>query len=148
MRTERVGKVLHLFISIKDENGLTQTVEQNEIALDENGVLKDKFYSKDPMRSILISSLESYTLARENNIDMPFGSLGENILMDFNPYDFNVGDRLKIGNVTLEITQNCTLCKGLSKVDAKAPKLLKHHRGIFAKTVTNGNVKIGDKVYI
>jgi MOSC domain-containing protein YiiM len=148
MRTEHVGKVLHLFISIKDENGLTQTVEQNEIALDENGVLNDKFYSKDPMRTILISSLESYTIARENNIDMPFGSLGENILMDFNPYDFNVGDKLKIGNVTLEITQNCTLCKGLSKVDAKAPKLLKHHRGIFAKTVTNGNVKIGDKVYI
>jgi len=148
MSTEHVGKVLQLFISVKDANGLTKTIEQNEISLDENGVLNDKFYTKDPMRSILISSLESYTLAKENNIDMPFGSLGENILMDFNPYNFHPGDQLKIGNVILEITQNCTLCKGLSKVDTKAPKLLKNHRGIFAKTVTSGTLKIADKVYI
>lgn len=148
MRTEHVGKVLQLFISIKDENGITKTIEQDKISLNEHGVVNDKFYKKDPMRSILISSLESYTLAKENNIEMPLGSLGENILMDFNPYGFDVGDRLKIGDVTLEITQNCTLCKGLSKVDTKAPKLLKNHRGIFAKTVTNGSIKIADKVYI
>jgi MOSC domain-containing protein YiiM len=148
MRTEHVGEVLQLFISVKDADGLTKTIEQDEITLDEKGVINDKFYAKDPMRSILISSLESYTLAKENNIHMPFGSLGENILMDFNPYSFNVGDRLKIGDVILEITQNCTLCKGLSKVDSKAPKLLKNHRGIFAKTVTNGSIKIADKVYI
>jgi len=148
MGTEHVGQVLYLFISIKDENGLTQTVKQDEITLDENGVVNDKFYAKDPMRSILISSLESYTLAKESNINMPFGSLGENIMMDFNPYDLHPGDKLKIADVTLEITQNCTLCKGLSKVDTKAPKLLKNHRGIFAKTVTSGNVKIADKVYI
>jgi MOSC domain-containing protein YiiM len=148
MRTEHVGKVLQLFISVKDTDGLTKTIEQDEITLDEKGVCNDKFYDKDPMRSILIGSLESYTLAKENNIDMPFGSLGENILMDFNPYDFNPGDRLKIGDVVLEITQNCTLCQGLTKVNSKAPKLLKKHRGIFAKTVTNGNVKIADKVYI
>ncbi len=148
MRTKRVGKVLKLFISVKDANGLTKTIEQNEIALDDKGVLKDKFYAKDPMRSILISALESYTLAKENNIDMPYGSLGENILIDLNPYDLHPGDQLKIGEVILEITQGCTLCKGLSKVDTKAPKLLKKHRGIFAKTVTNGNLKIADKVYI
>lgn len=148
MSTKHVGQVLQLFISIKDADGQTKTIEQDTITLNEKGVASDKFYAKDPMRSILISSLESYTLAKENNIEMPFGSLGENILMDFNPYGFNVGDQLKIGDVLLEITQNCTLCKGLSKVDTKAPKLLKHHRGIFAKTVTNGNLKIADKVYI
>ena len=148
MRTEHVGEVLQLFISVKDVDGQTKTIKQNEITLDQKGVIDDKFYAKDPLRSILISSLDSYTLAKENNIDMPYGSLGENILMDFNPYDFDVGDQLKIGDVTLEITQNCTLCKGLSKVDKKAPKLLKKHRGIFAKTVTSGSLKIADKVYI
>lgn len=148
MRTEHVGKVLQLFISVKDPHGQTQTIERDEITLDENGVVDDKFYGKDPMRSILLSSLASYTLAKENKIDMPYGSLGENILMDFNPYAFNVGDQLKIGDVLLEITQNCTLCKGLSKVDAKAPKLLKEHRGIFAMAVTPGTIRAGDDVYI
>ncbi len=143
-----VGKILQLFISIKDDEGITKTIEQNTITLDENGVLGDKFYSKDPQRSILLSSIESYTLAQKEGITMPYGSLGENILMDFNPYDLDVGDRLNLGTVTLEITQNCTLCKGLSKVDAKAPKLLKEHRGIFAKAITNGSLSNEDCVYI
>ncbi len=143
-----VGKILQLFISIKDDEGITKTIEQNTITLDENGVLGDKFYSKDPHRSILLSSIESYALAQKEGIIMPYGSLGENILMDFNPYDLDVGDRLNLGTVTLEITQNCTLCKGLSKVDAKAPKLLKEHRGIFAKAITNGSLSNEDCVYI
>ena len=148
MSKRSVGKVLQLFISIKNEDGITKTIEQDAITLDSNGVLNDKFYSKDPQRSILLSSIESYSLAEQEGIVMPVGSLGENILMDFNPYNLNVGDRLTIGAVTLEITQNCTLCKGLSKVDSKAPKLLKEHRGIFAKAITNGSLSNEDSVYI
>jgi len=142
----KVGKVLKLFISQKDKNGVTQVHEQNTLSLDNNGVVNDKFHAKDLQRAILLSSSESYRIAQENNIEMPFGSLGENILMDFNPYTLNDGDRIQIGDVLLEITQHCTLCKGLSKVDPKAPKLLKEHRGIFAKTVTSGNIKIDDTV--
>lgn len=145
---ENVGKILKLFISIKDENGETKSIEKDKISLDSEGVLNDKFYAKDPHRSILLSSIESYRIAQENNLEMPYGSLGENILMDYNPYHLQVGDQIKVGELTLEITQNCTLCKGLSKVDSKAPKLLKEHRGIFAKTVTDGTIKIADTVYI
>ncbi|MFC2074475.1 MOSC domain-containing protein [Campylobacterota bacterium] len=148
MSLNNVGQVLELFISVKDENGNTVTISQDTLDLDTGGVLKDKFHAKDPGRSILLSSIESYTLAQQNNIDMPYGALGENILMDFNPYKLQVGDRLTVGDVIVEITQECTLCKGLSKVSPKAPKLLKEHRGIFAKTVTPGTIKKGDTVYI
>lgn len=148
MSTKQVGKVLRLFISQKNRAGETEALEQEEITLDEQGVISDKFHGKELQRSVLLSSIDSYTLAETNNMDMPYGSLGENILIDFNPYHFNIGDRIQIGAVLLEITQNCTLCKGLSKVDAKAPKLLKEHRGIFAKTITNGSIVIGENVYI
>jgi len=148
MSPQKVGKVLRLFISQKDENAVTQTIPQDNIQLDSHGVINDKFYAKDPGRNILLSSIESYRIAKSNEMDMPYGSLGENILMDFNPYELNVGDRLRVGEVLLEITQNCTLCKGLSKIDPKAPKLLKKHRGIFAKAVTCGTIAAGDTVYI
>lgn len=148
MSLKNVGKVLELFISVKDEKGDTITIPQDILDLDRDGVLKDKFHGKDPGRSILLSSIDSYTLAHENGIDMSYGALGENILMDYNPYKLQIGDRLNIGDITVEITQECTLCKGLSKVNSKAPKLLKEHRGIFAKTVTPGSVKKGDAVYI
>ncbi len=148
MKNENAGKVIKLFISIKDASGDTKVLEQDNLSLDKEGVLKDKFYAKELQRSVLLSSLESYTLAEKNGIDMPFGSLGENILMDFDVYKLNIGDRLRIGSALLEITQDCTLCKGLSKVDPKAPKLLKDHRGIFAKTVTDGTIQVGDSIYI
>ena len=143
-----VGKVLKLFISVKDTDGATQTHQQPSIKLDTNGVIDDKFHAKDSQRAILLSSYESYKIAKENNIQMPHGSLGENILMDFNPYHLKDGDQIHIGDLILEITQHCTMCKGLTKLDAKAPKLLKDHRGIFAKTVTSGTIHEGDAVTI
>ena len=59
------------------------------------------------------------------------------------------GDRIKIGNTELEITQNCTLCKGLSTLNSKLPKLLKNDRGIFAKVIEGSSeIHLGDKVEI
>lgn len=145
MYQNKVGKVLELFISVNSEES---RLEKETIALDDKGVCEDKFHDKDINRAILITSLESYRLAQKNDVQMAHGSLGENILIDYDLYHLKTGDRLKIGEVLLEITQNCTLCKGLSKVDPILPELLKRHRGIFAKTVTDGSIHIGDAVYL
>ncbi|SFV57477.1 hypothetical protein MNB_SV-9-596 [hydrothermal vent metagenome] len=136
------GKVLELFISNASKNRL------DEIVVDKDGIVGDKFYAKDVQRSILISTIESYNLARDNNIEISIGSLGENILLDYNPYFLPIGSKIKIGNSILEITQNCTLCKSLTKIDSKLPKLLKDDRGVFAKVVEAGVIKKGDKIYI
>ncbi len=69
---------------------------------------------------------------------MPFGSLGENILIDYNPYHLNAGDQLRMGEVVLQISQNCTICDHLSKIDETLPTLLKDDRGIFAKVIKGG----------
>jgi len=136
------GLVQELFISVKGQGRRNQ----DNLELDENGVCSDKFYGKNPNRAILLTSNDSYLLAKENNIEAEYGSLGENILMDINPYSLKVGDRLSIGEVELEITHNCTICNSLAKVDPKLPKLLEHDRGVFAKTIKNGTIKKGDIV--
>ncbi len=74
--------------------------------------------------------------------------MGENLLIDYNPYHLQAGARLKIANVTLEISQHCTLCKSFTKIDAKLPKLLKDDRGIFAKVIKSGSIKEGDDIYL
>jgi len=139
------GEVLELYISTKNtpkrENKL-------ELHLDENGVKSDKFYAKDIGRSVLLASKMSYDLAKSENISISYGDLGENILLDYNPYELPIGTQVKIGEVILEISQNSTLCKGLSKVNSKLPKLLKTDRGIFAKVVTSGIIKRGDSISI
>lgn len=141
------GKVLELFITKDDINKTRLKVEK--IFLDKFGIHDDKFYNKDLFRSVLLTSFESYELAQENNINLNTGSLGENILIDINPYHLKAGDKVQIGETLLEITQNCTLCKGLSSVNTKLPKLLKNDRGIFTKVIESKNgIKVGDTVEI
>jgi len=139
----QVGKILELFYSTS--NGRVNTTE---LTLDNKGVVEDKYYNKNIERSVLITSQDSYKLASQNGIDTPYSSLGENILIDYNPYHLKQGAQLVIGDLTLEISQNCTLCKSLAKVDAKLPKLLKNDRGIFAKVISSGAIHKGDNIYL
>ena len=145
MSNKKVGQVLKLFTS---KSGTSQRFNEKTIRLDELGVVNDKFYNKDTERSVLIASLASYELVKTYGIEMPFGYLGENILMDYNPYELKIGTLFKIGNTVLEISQHCTICNHLTTIDVKIPTLLKDDRGIFAKVVSGGDINIEDAVYI
>jgi len=137
------NKVLKLFITKNDSNKTRMSL--NSINLDALGIKEDKFYNQNLQRSVLLTSIESYKIAKNEGIDLEYGSLGENILLEYNPYHLQEGARLLVGNCLLEITQNCTLCKGLSSVNSKLPKLLKHDRGIFAKVIEeNSQINVGD----
>ncbi len=147
MQTKKQGKILELFITKDDAQKTRESVAF--VKVDNDGILEDKFYAKNSLRSILITATDSYKITQENNIELPWGSLGENIVTDLNPYHLVCGDKLKIGENTLEITQNCTLCKGLSSVNPKLPKLLKDDRGIFAKVISGeGRIEVGDTIEI
>jgi len=77
----KAGKILELFYSTNSGR-----VSTTELALDDKGVIEDKYYNKDIQRSVLITSKDSYKLATSYGIDAPYSALGENILMDYNPY--------------------------------------------------------------
>lgn len=139
-----VGNIISIFIS---KEGSSNRFTVDKINLDELGIIEDKYYNRNINRSVLLTSTDSYKLANENNISMEYGSLGENLLMDFNPYSLAAGDKLQIGDVILEISQNCTMCDHLSSIDPILPELLQNDRGIFSKVIKNGLIKNGDKIY-
>ncbi|GIT99379.1 MOSC domain-containing protein [Sulfurovum sp. TSL1] len=140
---KNVGKVTTLFISVQ---GSSSRMEKEAFNLDPKGVMEDKYYDTNINRSVLLTSEASYALAGSHNITFPFGSLGENILMDYNPYHLVPGDQLRIGEVLLEISQNCTMCDHLSQIDESLPTLLKNDRGIFAKVIEGGMIKKADEI--
>lgn len=142
---ESIGEVLELFISVK---GDSKRISKRVIELDEDGIFGDKFYAKDRERSVLLTTVESYEMALANNIEMPYGSLGENILIDYNPYDLPLGIKIQMGEVIFEIAQNCTICNHLSSIDKSLPKLLRDDRGIFIKVLKAGSIEKGDKLYL
>ncbi|WP_297441579.1 MOSC domain-containing protein [Sulfurimonas sp.] len=147
MKKKLQGKVLKLYITKDDE--VKTKISKERVTVDANGIVGDKFYAKNPKRAILITSYDSYTIAKENNINIEGGVLGENILIDINPYSLIQGETIKIGETIFEITQNCTLCKGLTAINAKLPKLLKDDRGVFAKVIgPTAEINIGDNVEI
>ncbi len=139
----KVGNISSLFCS-----ALNGRAPVTELLLDAKGIVGDKHYSKNIERSVLIASIDSYKLAQKNSIDLSHGALGENLLIDYNPYNLPSGSRLKIADVTLEISQHCTLCKSLTKVDTKLPKLLKNDRGVFAMVIDSGTIEQGDDIYL
>ena len=139
----KVGKVLSLYTSIK---GSSVPVEKKELSVDNKGILDDKHYDTDTERSILITSMASYDILTEHQIETELGILGENLLIDYDPYRLGVGTKLQIGNATIQISQNCTLCNHLSKIDKRIPKLLKNDRGIFGKVIQGGKIKVGDDI--
>jgi MOSC domain-containing protein YiiM len=141
------AKVVKLYITKNDTN--KTRISPDAIEIDKDGVIGDKFYAKESNRAILITSVDSYELSRKNGIELPDGALGENILIDASPYHLLPGDKIIINDIELEITQNCTLCKGLSTLSPKLPKLLKNDRGIFAKVCNNsakGTIHLDDSV--
>ena len=143
MSLVQVGKILELFYSTN--NG---RVNARELSFDTKGVVEDKYYNKDIDRSVLIASKQSYDLALENGIDVPYSTLGENLLIDYNPYHLKAGTQIVINDLVLEISQNCTLCNSLAKVDSELPRLLQNDRGIFAKVITSGTMSKGDNIYL
>ena len=145
MSNKEVGKIVSLFISKIDSS---ERISKETLKLDAFGIKDDKYHKKNIARSVLITSASSYKIAKRNHIAMPFGSLGENLLIDYNPYHLSTGAQLKIGTVILQISQNCTMCDHLSNIDKQLPELLKHDRGIFAKVIQEGEIKKEDKIYL
>ena len=136
-----IGKVLNIFSATKESSGLPRPTVENLNLLKDYGIENDKFAGKKLDQTVMIVGLKSYEIAKQNNIDLEIGCLGENILLDFDPHDFEVGKQLFIEETILEITQICTVCSHLSLFDNNLPTLLKGHRGLYCRIIKSGIIK-------
>lgn len=145
MEATKAGKVIALYITTNESK---KSIPKDELQVDEKGILLDKHYDKDISRSILVASLDSYALVEDQGIEIPQSALGENLLIDYNPYALPAGTQMQIGSAVVEISQDCTMCKHLSSIDKRVPKLLKNDRGIFVKVVKPGLIKKDDEILV
>ena len=136
-------KVIKLFYA---KPNFKDRIEVNYLQIDEFGVIGDKFYKKDKNRAILLTSIKSYNIVKENNINIKFGDLGENIITDYDISNLKVGNKFKIGNILFEVSMICPRCEHLIFIDKKVPKLLKNDRGIFIKALNDGKIYENDIV--
>lgn len=115
--------------------------------LDKLGVQKSKFYAKDISKSVLFISTSSYKKAICEKIDIKYGDLGENILVDFDIKKLKIGDRVQICDAILEITEERSICKSFTNIHKNLAKILKN-KGIFAKVLQRGEIKTSSPLNI
>lgn len=133
-----MGKVLNTFSATKESSGLPRPQVSSLNLIEGFGIENDKFAGKKLEQTVMIVGTKSYEIALQNGIKLEFGSLGENILLDFDPHELNVSDEIFIGDSVIQITQICTVCNHLSVFGEELPLLLKNHRGLYCKILKNG----------
>ena len=145
---KELGIVKEIFSAKKDSSGLPRPVVESLNLIDGYGIENDKFANDDLNKTVMIVGQNSYDIAKENDMNLKFGSYGENILLDFDPHTLEVGTILDIGDTSIEITERCTICNHLSVFGAKLPKLIKKHRGLYCKILKGGVINKGLHVSI
>lgn len=135
-----LGKVLNTFSATKESSGSPRPLVPQLNLIKDYGIENDKFAGKKLEQTVMIVGIQSYEIAKDNGINLEFGSLGENILLDFDPHLLEVGAKLIIEDSIIEITQICTVCNHLAVFNENLPLLLKGHRGLYCKIIKSGIV--------
>ncbi len=138
-----IGKTLGTFSAPKGYKGSIRPKVESLEMITGHGIKDDKFAGKDTNRSVMVVGKIAYDIAKENDVDIEFGSLGENIVLDFDPHDLRVNDIIQIGEVKLKLTEMCTICSHLCVHDKKLPKLVAKHRGVYCEILNDGIIKEG-----
>ena len=145
---KELGCVIEIFSAHKDSKGLPRPIVKELMCIENYGIQNDKFANDNLDKTVMIVGLKSYDIAKENGMELAYGSYGENILFDFDPHEFELGTIFDVGDVYLEVTEKCTICNHLSIFGAHLPKLIKKHRGMYCKILEGGVITKSSHVRI
>ena len=91
----------------------------------------------------------SYEALALDGLPLPFGSLGEHLVVVGLPSGaLPPGIRLRMGGALVEVTEACTVCRALAAIHPRLPKLAYGRRGFYLRVVRAGGMAIGDAVTV
>lgn len=141
-----LGKVIDVFSAPQGFKGSVRPRVEKLECIKKHGIKDDKFAGKNEDRAVMIVGEIAYDLAKEQGIELERGSLGENILLDFDPHTLQLGDILDIDGMLLQISELCSICNHLSVHAETLPALLAKHRGVYCRILKDGVITKGLKV--
>ena len=144
---KKLGIVKGIFSASKSYSGFPRPIVEELNLIEGYGIENDKFAGADLDKTVMVIGINSYDIAKENGMNLEYGSYGENILFNFDPHLLQLGDIIQVGEVRIEITQKCTICKHLSVFGRKLPKLIKNYRGLYCKILNDGSITKEDRTY-
>lgn len=98
-------------------------------------------------RQVSLIALEDIRLMRKKLPSLVPGSFAENLTTEgFDLTQLKIGDRLKVGNTELEVSQIGKECHTKCEVFEQSGECIMPQKGIFTRVVKGGKVKVGDKI--
>jgi MOSC domain-containing protein YiiM len=110
---------------------------------------RNRKYHGGPDRAVCLYSEELYAQLREHGVQVTNGDVGENFTtrgLDLSR--LAKGDRLRVGDCTIEITNVRVPCSQLKRWDVDLPELIVGRSGWVARVVEEGLVRPGDPIEV
>ncbi|MFN2543272.1 MAG: MOSC domain-containing protein [Actinomycetota bacterium] len=115
-----------------------------QVEVDEAGLAGDSHRGAASIRHVLVQDEEVC-----RTLDLSPGEVKENITVsgiDANSLPY--GTHLTLGEVVLELTKECGPCSRMDEIRPGLREQLLGRRGVYAKVVTPGTLRVGDPVSV
>ena len=142
------GKIIAVCTSEKKQ---TKKINVQNACLKENyGITGDAHSSSKTHRQISLLAIESINKMRDLGLNVNPGDFAENLTTEWiDLVSLPVGTNILVGKeVVLEITQIGKECHTHCAIYQQAGDCIMPKEGIFARVLSSGRVKIGDKIEI
>ena len=139
-----MGKVAAICTSPKKG---TAKYEVKEALLIEDFGIKDDAHAGKWHRQVSLLELKKIEDFNSEGGNVKFGDFGENIVVDGIEVDkLDIGQKLKIGDAILEITQIGKKCHSECEIFHRVGKCIMPIHGVFSKVLNGGNIKLNDEI--
>ncbi|MGD9666285.1 MAG: MOSC domain-containing protein [Synergistaceae bacterium] len=138
------GKIIAVCTS--PEKGMIKHDVREGLLLEELGIEGDA-HAGFMHRQVSLIAIEDIRTMMEKLPDLVPGSFAENLTTEgFDLSALKIGDRLKVGETILEVSQIGKECHTKCEVFRKTGDCIMPKKGIFTRVIKGGKVKTGDTV--
>lgn len=147
MNQTKSGEIVAVCTSLQKQ---TRKTNVKECVVKENhGLVGDAHSSSQTHRQVSLLAQESIDKMRNMGLDVHPGDFAENITTTgIKLVTIPIGTRIQLGDSILEVTQIGKECQNRCAIYQEAGDCIMPREGIFARVITGGKVKTGDKVRI
>jgi MOSC domain-containing protein YiiM len=141
---ERSGRVVA--VSTSGRKGEKKIPVPSATLLEEHGV-RDDAHAGPGHRQVSLLASESVEKMRLRGLTVGPGDFAENVLVEgFDLLGVRVGDRIRVGEAVLEISQIGKECHNRCAIFLQAGDCVMPREGVFARVIRGGKVEPGDTV--
>ena len=124
----------------------TAKVMVNEVNVIEDFGIEGDAHAGKWHRQVSLLALEKIENFRSKGANVDFGAFGENLVVEgIELNKLPVGQRIKVGEVELEVTQIGKKCHDKCAIFYQVGQCIMPTNGIFTKVTKGGKIKVGDE---